>query len=133
MLRHACSYALADKGHDTRALQAYSGTGIWRHYVELVDRHITCRDPHWMSPVGLPAATIDESAERACQSHRRAPHSPTSRLGLGRTVSLNRLSADAYRVKFGMFSVTCKRRASKTFSRFNPSKMLLQVCNPKSP
>jgi site-specific recombinase XerD len=23
MLRHACGYALANKGHDTRALQAY--------------------------------------------------------------------------------------------------------------
>jgi integrase len=27
MLRHACGYALANKGHDTRALQAYLG---WR-------------------------------------------------------------------------------------------------------
>jgi integrase len=26
MLRHACGFALADKGHDTRALQAYLGT-----------------------------------------------------------------------------------------------------------
>jgi len=25
MLRHACGYALANKGHDTRALQAYLG------------------------------------------------------------------------------------------------------------
>jgi len=25
MLRHACDYALADRGHDTRALQAYTG------------------------------------------------------------------------------------------------------------
>jgi type 1 fimbriae regulatory protein FimB/type 1 fimbriae regulatory protein FimE len=25
MLRHACGFALADKGHDTRALQAYLG------------------------------------------------------------------------------------------------------------
>jgi integrase len=25
MLRHACGYALANRGHDTRALQAYSG------------------------------------------------------------------------------------------------------------
>jgi site-specific recombinase XerD len=25
MLRHACSYALANKGHDTRAIQAWLG------------------------------------------------------------------------------------------------------------
>ena len=25
MLRHACGFALANKGHDTRALQAYLG------------------------------------------------------------------------------------------------------------
>jgi len=25
MLRHACGYALANRGHDTRALQAYLG------------------------------------------------------------------------------------------------------------
>ena len=33
MLRHACGYALANKGHDTRALQAYLGTrfrDFWR-------------------------------------------------------------------------------------------------------
>jgi hypothetical protein len=28
MLRHACGYALANKGHDTRALQAYPGYAI---------------------------------------------------------------------------------------------------------
>ena len=28
MLRHACGYALANKGHDTRALQAYLGIAI---------------------------------------------------------------------------------------------------------
>ena len=26
MLRHACGFALANKGHDTRALQAYPAT-----------------------------------------------------------------------------------------------------------
>ena len=28
MLRHACGYALANRGHDTRALQPSSGTAI---------------------------------------------------------------------------------------------------------
>ena len=38
MLRHACGYALANKGHDTRALQAYLGHRNVQHmprYTEL--------------------------------------------------------------------------------------------------
>jgi site-specific recombinase XerD len=39
MLRHACGYALANKGHDTRAVQAYLGHRNIQHtvrYTELV-------------------------------------------------------------------------------------------------
>ncbi len=39
MLRHACGYALANKGHDTRALQAYLGHRNIQHtvrYTELI-------------------------------------------------------------------------------------------------
>jgi integrase len=35
MLRHACGYALANKGHDTRALQAYLGHRNIQHTVRL--------------------------------------------------------------------------------------------------
>jgi site-specific recombinase XerD len=38
-LRHACGFALANKGHDTRALQAYLGHRNIQHtvrYTELV-------------------------------------------------------------------------------------------------
>jgi site-specific recombinase XerD len=38
MLRHACGFALASKGHDTRALQAYLGHKNIKHtlrYTEL--------------------------------------------------------------------------------------------------
>ena len=38
MLRHACGYALADRGYDKRALQAYLGHKNIRHtrrYTEL--------------------------------------------------------------------------------------------------
>jgi site-specific recombinase XerD len=41
MLRHACGYALANAGHDTRALQAYLGHRNIQHtvrYTELVAR-----------------------------------------------------------------------------------------------
>jgi site-specific recombinase XerD len=33
MLRHACGFALANKGHDTRALQAYLGHRNIQHTV----------------------------------------------------------------------------------------------------
>jgi integrase len=33
MLRHACGYALANRGHDTRALQAYLGHKNIQHTV----------------------------------------------------------------------------------------------------
>lgn len=45
MLRHACGYALANKGHDTRALQAYLGHRNIQHtvrYTELSTQTIAC-------------------------------------------------------------------------------------------
>ena len=35
MLRHACGFALANKGHDTRALQAYLGHKNIQHTVAI--------------------------------------------------------------------------------------------------
>jgi integrase len=37
MLRHACGYALANKGHDTRALQAYLGHRSIQHTVRYTE------------------------------------------------------------------------------------------------
>jgi site-specific recombinase XerD len=37
MLRHACGYALANKGHDTRALQAYLGHRNIQHTVRYAE------------------------------------------------------------------------------------------------
>jgi hypothetical protein len=37
MLRHACGFALADKGHDTRALQAYLGHKNIQHTVRYTE------------------------------------------------------------------------------------------------
>jgi site-specific recombinase XerD len=37
MLRHACGYALANKGHDTRALQAYLGHKNIQHTVQYTE------------------------------------------------------------------------------------------------
>ena len=37
MLRHACGFALANKGHDTRALQAYLGHRNIQHTVRYAE------------------------------------------------------------------------------------------------
>ena len=37
MLRHACGYALANKGHDTRALQVYLGHKNIQHTVRYTE------------------------------------------------------------------------------------------------
>ena len=37
MLRHACGYALANKGRDTRALQAYLGHRNFQHTVRYTE------------------------------------------------------------------------------------------------
>ncbi len=37
MLRHACGFALAAKGHDTRALQAYLGHKNIQHTVRYTE------------------------------------------------------------------------------------------------
>jgi site-specific recombinase XerD len=37
MLRHACGYALANKGHDTRSLQAYLGHRNIQHAVRYTE------------------------------------------------------------------------------------------------
>jgi site-specific recombinase XerD len=37
MLRHGCGYALANKGHDTRALQAYLGHKNIQHTVRYTE------------------------------------------------------------------------------------------------
>jgi type 1 fimbriae regulatory protein FimB/type 1 fimbriae regulatory protein FimE len=37
MLRHACGFALANKGHDTRALQAYLGHKNIQHTVRYIE------------------------------------------------------------------------------------------------
>ena len=37
MLRHACVFALAKKGHDTRALQAYLGHKNIQHTVRYTE------------------------------------------------------------------------------------------------
>jgi integrase len=47
MLRHACGYALANKGHDTRALQAYLGHRNIQHTVRYTELATTRFKDFW--------------------------------------------------------------------------------------
>jgi integrase len=47
MLRHACGYALANKGHDTRALQAYLGHRNIQHTVRYTELSPTRFKSFW--------------------------------------------------------------------------------------
>jgi type 1 fimbriae regulatory protein FimB/type 1 fimbriae regulatory protein FimE len=47
MLRHACGYALANKGHDTRALQAYLGHRNIQHTVRYTELTVTRFKDFW--------------------------------------------------------------------------------------
>ena len=47
MLRHACGYALANRGHDTRALQAYLGHKNIQHTVRYTELSATRFRDFW--------------------------------------------------------------------------------------
>ena len=47
MLRHACGYALASEGHDTRALQAYHGHKNIQHTVRYTELSPTRFKDFW--------------------------------------------------------------------------------------
>jgi site-specific recombinase XerD len=49
MLRHACGYALANRGHDTRALQAYLGHRNIQHTVRYTELSPTRFKDFWRS------------------------------------------------------------------------------------
>jgi site-specific recombinase XerD len=47
MLRHACGYSLANKGHDTRTLQAYLGHRNIQHTVRYTELSPTWFKDFW--------------------------------------------------------------------------------------
>jgi site-specific recombinase XerD len=49
LLRHACGFALANKGHDTRALQAYLGHKNIQHTVRCTELSPTRFKDFWRS------------------------------------------------------------------------------------
>jgi site-specific recombinase XerD len=52
MLRHACGYALANRGHDTRALQAYLGHKNIHHTVRYTELAPTRFKDFWRECLG---------------------------------------------------------------------------------
>ena len=72
MLRHACGFALANKGHDTRALQAYLGHRNIQHtvrYTELSPTRFKNFWNKWLSRTWattsrLPSATVSNEPIR---------------------------------------------------------------------
>ena len=70
MLRHACGYALANKGHDTRALQAYLGHRNIQHTVRYTELSATRFKDFWRDrdKAGMPGLTA-----------AKAPSSPQDR------------------------------------------------------
>ena len=49
MLRHTCGFALANKGHDTRSLQAYLGHKNIQHTVRYTELSPTRFKDFWKS------------------------------------------------------------------------------------
>ena len=67
MLRHACGYALANRGHDTRALQAYLGHRNIQHTVRYSELSPT-QARFWLSKLVLLA--VSNALEQTASSRR---------------------------------------------------------------
>jgi hypothetical protein len=60
MLRHGCGYALANAGHDTRAIQAWMGHKNIRHTVRYTELAPDRFNDFWRDELcGLPGAVAD--------------------------------------------------------------------------
>jgi len=60
MLRHACGYALANRGHDTRALQAYLGHKNIQHTVRYTELSPTRFKNFWRVSCGMSGYVSDD-------------------------------------------------------------------------
>ena len=67
MLRHACGFALANAGHDTRALQAYLGHKNIQHTVRYTELAPDRFKNFW---IRLSVATVNDAGNRAGFSYR---------------------------------------------------------------
>jgi site-specific recombinase XerD len=65
MLQHACGYALANRGHDTRALQAYLGHRNIQHTVRYSEMSPTRFKDFRRISAPLTSEGIDDEACRA--------------------------------------------------------------------
>ena len=62
MLRHACGFALASKGHDTRALQAYLGHKNIQHTVRYTELSPDRFKNFWRTAADIPEAALLKAA-----------------------------------------------------------------------
>jgi hypothetical protein len=69
MLRHACGYALANKGHDTHALQAYRVAAIGKRVTTGVGQHVRIR---LEAETGGGAGAFDHAGEPGGRKRRAA-------------------------------------------------------------
>ena len=65
MLRHPCGYALANKGHDMRALQAYLGHRNIQHTVHYTELSPTRFRDFWRRGSILEALRLERKRHRA--------------------------------------------------------------------
>ena len=69
MLRHACGFALAAKGHDTRALQAYLGHKNIQHTVRYTELSPTRFKNFWVTIIR--SGRLPRSGTRSGPTRRR--------------------------------------------------------------
>jgi integrase len=74
MLRHACGFALAAKGHDTRAIQAYLGRKNIQHTVRYTELSPMRFKDFWR----VMAFRAEIAATPVSGAHRFVRHTPTS-------------------------------------------------------
>jgi type 1 fimbriae regulatory protein FimB/type 1 fimbriae regulatory protein FimE len=75
MLRHACGYALANRGHDTRALQAYLGHKNIQHTVRYTELSPTRFKDFWRAAtVGVCPAGVTSLIKGGALSGREPLH-----------------------------------------------------------
>ena len=73
MLRHACGFALANKGHDTRALQAYLGHKNIQHTVRYTELSPDRFKDFWRELISRSALRLAAAIEAPQVSLARQP------------------------------------------------------------
>jgi hypothetical protein len=85
MLRHACGFALANKGHDTRALQAFLGhrnihhCALYRAVTRSVQRHLAVKGfKDSLRVVCVRARCVAASHQNGCPARAESSGAPAA-------------------------------------------------------